>query len=159
MMWSLLPMLLVRLDLTLRLSKSKVYSLSLDAFTNGRIMEGFENQATQALKNLTTTSSTSMVNADGSDLGKVTKTTVKFLEDMNDFAAANGIYSGVFGSHKPARSAVEVSCLPRDVLAEVEFIANAMFFFGYNQFRHPSQAHCSPYSHPNAPWIFLDVYA
>lgn len=42
---------------------------------------------------------------------------------MNDFVAMNGVYSTVFGDHKPARSAVEVSRLPKDVLVEIECIA------------------------------------
>lgn len=41
---------------------------------------------------------------------------------MNDFATVNGIYANFFGDHKPARSAVEVSRLPRNVLVEVEAI-------------------------------------
>ena len=42
---------------------------------------------------------------------------------MDDFAAINAIYGKYFGDHKPARSAVEVSRLPKDVLVEIECIA------------------------------------
>lgn len=42
---------------------------------------------------------------------------------MNDFVAVNGIYANFFGDHKPARSAIEVARLPKDVLVEVEAIA------------------------------------
>ena len=42
---------------------------------------------------------------------------------MNDFATVNGIYAEFFGKHTPARSAVEVARLPKDVLVEVEAIA------------------------------------
>ena len=42
---------------------------------------------------------------------------------MNDFATVNSIYEHAFGDHKPARSAVEVSRLPKDVLVEIECIA------------------------------------
>lgn len=42
---------------------------------------------------------------------------------MDDFATVNRIYEQAFGDHKPARSAVEVSRLPKDVLVEVECIA------------------------------------
>ncbi|KAJ3739794.1 Endoribonuclease L-PSP/chorismate mutase-like protein [Lentinula detonsa] len=83
----------------------------------GQIVEGIEEQTAQALKNLA-----AVVNAGGSEIGKVVKTTV-FLKDMNDFVTVNGIYAAAFGSHKPARSAVEVSRLPKDVLVEVECIA------------------------------------
>jgi 2-iminobutanoate/2-iminopropanoate deaminase len=60
--------------------------------------------------------------AAGSSLDKVVKTTV-FLSDMNNFAAMNEIYASHFGDHKPARSAVEVARLPKDVQVEIEVIA------------------------------------
>lgn len=44
---------------------------------------------------------------------------------MNDFVSMNKVYAEFFGSHKPARSAVEVARLPKDVLVEVECIALA----------------------------------
>lgn len=50
----------------------------------------------------------------GSGFEHVCKTTV-FLKDMNDFAKMNETYSEMFGSARPARSAVEVARLPRDV--------------------------------------------
>lgn len=52
----------------------------------------------------------------------VVKTTI-FLKDMNDFPKVNQIYSNFFGSHKPARSTVEVARLPKDAKIEIEFIA------------------------------------
>ena len=57
-----------------------------------------------------------------SDLDKVVKTTV-FLKDMNDFAEMNAVYAKWFGDARPARSAVEVARLPRDVLVEIECVA------------------------------------
>ena len=44
---------------------------------------------------------------------------------MNDFAAVNRIYAAFFGDHKPARSCVEVARLPKDVLIEIEAVAEA----------------------------------
>ncbi len=41
---------------------------------------------------------------------------------MNDFAKVNALYSEFFGNHKPARSAVEVARLPKDVLVEMEAV-------------------------------------
>jgi acyl-CoA dehydrogenase len=58
----------------------------------------------------------------GSDLSKVVKTTV-FLVDMADFTAMNEVYGRAFGSHKPARSTVAVSALPRGVRVEIEAVA------------------------------------
>jgi 2-iminobutanoate/2-iminopropanoate deaminase len=58
----------------------------------------------------------------GVGLASVVKTTV-FLKDMGDFAAMNEVYAKHFGEHKPARAAVEVARLPKDVLIEVEAVA------------------------------------
>jgi 2-iminobutanoate/2-iminopropanoate deaminase len=63
-----------------------------------------------------------VVEAAGSSLQHVVKTTV-FLSDMNDFAAMNEVYSRYFTAHKPARSTVEVSRLPKDVRVEIDLIA------------------------------------
>lgn len=60
--------------------------------------------------------------AAGTSLSQVVKTTV-FMKNMNDFAAMNEVYAAHFGDHKPARSAVEVARLPKDVLVEIEVIA------------------------------------
>ena len=56
-----------------------------------------------------------------SSLEKVVKS-VCFLKDMNDFAAFNAVY-GKYFTEKPARSCVAVKQLPKDVLVEVEVIA------------------------------------
>jgi len=46
---------------------------------------------------------------------------------MDDFVTVNGIYAKFFGNHAPARSAVEVARLPKDVLVEVEAIARYVY--------------------------------
>ncbi|KAG1747542.1 Endoribonuclease L-PSP/chorismate mutase-like protein [Suillus lakei] len=65
-----------------------------------------------------------VLEASSSSVGKVVKTTV-FLKNMEDFATVNKIYEEFFSGseHKPARSAVEVARLPKDVLFEIECIA------------------------------------
>jgi 2-iminobutanoate/2-iminopropanoate deaminase len=65
-----------------------------------------------------------VLEAAGSSLSKVVKTTV-FLKDMNEFAAMNEVYGRFFANTKPARSTVEVARLPRDVKVEIEVIALA----------------------------------
>jgi 2-iminobutanoate/2-iminopropanoate deaminase len=60
----------------------------------------------------------------GSGLEHVLKTTV-FLKRMDDFAAMNAVYATYFPDAPPARSTVEVSRLPRNVLIEIECIALA----------------------------------
>ena len=75
-----------------------------------------EGQTEQVCKNLC-----ALLEAAGSSAEKVVKTTC-FLADMGDFAAFNGVYSKYFVS-KPARSCVAVKTLPKNVLVEVEVIA------------------------------------
>lgn len=62
--------------------------------------------------------------AAGANLEQVVKTTV-YLKDMNDFQAMNAVYARYFDAETaPARSAVEVARLPKDVLVEIEVIAH-----------------------------------
>lgn len=65
-----------------------------------------------------------VLEAGGSSLDKVVKATV-FITDMDDFAKVNEVYAEHFGEHKPARSCVEVSKLPKGVNVEIEVIALA----------------------------------
>jgi 2-iminobutanoate/2-iminopropanoate deaminase len=83
----------------------------------GALVEGVESQTRQALANLEAV----LIRA-GFSPGKVAKTTV-FLKRMEDFAAVNAVYGDFFGSHRPARSTVEVSNLPKGALVEIECIA------------------------------------
>lgn len=87
--------------------------------STGAIVEGdVKAQAQQSLNNLK-----AILNAAGTNMGAVVKTTV-FLADMNDFAAMNEVYAQFFeGPAYPARSAVEVARLPKDVLVEIEAVA------------------------------------
>ena len=57
----------------------------------------------------------------GSDLEHVIKTTC-FIADMGDFAAFNEVYAKYF-VNKPARSCVAVKTLPKNLLCEIEAIA------------------------------------
>lgn len=63
-----------------------------------------------------------VLEAAGTTLDNVVKTTV-FMSDMNDFNAMNEVYANHFGDHTPARSAVQVARLPKDVKVEIEVIA------------------------------------
>lgn len=65
-----------------------------------------------------------VLEAGGSSLDQVVKATV-FITDMDDFAKVNEVYAEHFGEHKPARSCVEVSKLPKGVNVEIEVIALA----------------------------------
>jgi 2-iminobutanoate/2-iminopropanoate deaminase len=63
-----------------------------------------------------------VLTASGSSLAHVVKTTV-FLIDMDEFQAMNAVYGRYFGDRPPARAAVEVRRLPRDVRVEIECVA------------------------------------
>lgn len=77
-----------------------------------------EEQAEQVMKNLG-----AVLEAAGSSYEKTIKTTC-FLADMGDFAAFNEVY-GKYFTGKPSRSCVAVKTLPKNVLCEVEVIAEA----------------------------------
>ena len=83
----------------------------------GAIAEGSAAQAEQAFMNLT-----NLLEAAGTDASKVVKTTV-FIKEMNDFGAINEVYAKYFPEPYPARSCVEVARLPKDVMLEIECIA------------------------------------
>ncbi|MCY9517288.1 RidA family protein [Paenibacillus apiarius] len=84
----------------------------------GQLAEGgVEEQTHQVFRNLQ-----AVLKEAGTSLDNVIKATV-FLKDMNQFAQVNAIYESYFGSHKPARSTVEVARLPKDVFVEIELIA------------------------------------
>ena len=90
--------------------------IPLDPKTGAVVGTGSETQAEQVMQNL----SAVLQNA-GMGFDNVVKTTC-YIANMEHFAAFNAIYAKYFVS-KPARSCVEVSRLPKDVLVEVEIIA------------------------------------
>ena len=90
--------------------------IAIDPATGSVEASDIEGQTHQVCKNLK-----AVLEEAGSSLDKAVKT-VCFLKNMSDFAAFNGIYGEYFSS-KPARSCVAVKELPKDVLVEVEVIA------------------------------------
>ncbi|MBO6163208.1 MAG: RidA family protein [Eubacterium sp.] len=93
--------------------------IPIDPATNTLVEGGIEVQAKQAIGNLK-----ALLEASGSSLSKVVKTVV-FIKDMNDFAKVNEVYATFFTDSYPARSCVEVARLPKDVLIEIEAVAEA----------------------------------
>jgi len=93
--------------------------IPLDPQTNEIIgSDDISKQTEQVMANIE-----AILTAAGASWQNVVKTTV-FLADMNDFAAMNAIYARYFDAETaPARAAVQVSRLPKDVRVEIECIA------------------------------------
>ena len=90
--------------------------IPVDPATGNVVDGGIEAQTDRVCRNLQL-----VLQAAGCELTDVVKTTC-FLKEMSDFAAFNGVYAQYF-TGKPARSCVAVKQLPKDVLVEIECIA------------------------------------
>ncbi len=90
--------------------------IPLDPETGQVAGTDIETQTRRVMENIS-----AVLEEAGIGVENVVKTTC-FLKDLSDFAAFNAVYAEYFVS-LPARSCVEVSALPRDVLVEVELIA------------------------------------
>ncbi|MBP6343093.1 MAG: RidA family protein [Candidatus Omnitrophica bacterium] len=87
--------------------------------SNAVVPGGITEQTIRVLENVKV-----LLEASGSSLAKVVKTTV-FLKNMSDFAAMNEVYGRYFDAETaPARSTIEVARLPKDVLVEIETVAH-----------------------------------
>ncbi len=91
--------------------------LPIDPETGEFAEGGIQAQTRQSLLN-----AKHILEAAGSDLSQVVKTTV-FLSSITDFAAMNEIYAQFFSEPFPARSAVAVKDLPKGALVEIEVVA------------------------------------
>ena len=86
--------------------------------STGKIADDVEQQTEQCLRNVQT-----ILEAAGSSLQHVLRCGV-FLVDMNEFQTMNGVYSRLFGMHRPARTTVQVAGLPGPGLrVEIDAIA------------------------------------
>jgi len=91
--------------------------IPIDPATGQVVGVSISEQTERVIRNLA-----GILDAAGSSLNNVVKTTV-FLKNMSDFADMNVVYGRYFGANPPARSTVEVSRLPKDVLVEIECLA------------------------------------
>lgn len=92
--------------------------IPLDPQTGNLVSGGIREQTSQVMVNIK-----AVLDEAGADWMSVVKSTI-FLKSMNDFPAVNEIYATYFAhGSPPARSTVEVSRLPKDVLVEIEVIA------------------------------------
>lgn len=91
--------------------------IPVNPLTGELVGETVELQTRQALENVR-----AIIEAAGGSLGNVLKVTI-YMKNLQDYAKINKIYAGYFEEAPPARSAVEVSRLPKDVLVEIEAVA------------------------------------
>jgi 2-iminobutanoate/2-iminopropanoate deaminase len=91
--------------------------IPLDPASGLLVSGGIEAQTHQVLRNLK-----AVVEASGAALDKVAKTTI-YLKDMGQFQIVNEIYGSYFKPPYPARATVEVARLPKDVMVEIDCIA------------------------------------
>ena len=91
--------------------------IALDPGSMEIVPGGIPEQTERVMANLG-----AILAAAGLGFADVVKTTV-FLTDMKDFQAMNEVYARAFGDHRPARSTVAVSGLPRGVNVEIEVVA------------------------------------
>jgi 2-iminobutanoate/2-iminopropanoate deaminase len=91
--------------------------IPIDPATGQLVQGDIKAQARQVLKNIA-----AILEVAGSSMQHVVKTTV-FLKNMSDFGAMNEVYAEFFTPPYPARSAVAVAALPKDVAVEIEAVA------------------------------------
>lgn len=93
--------------------------IPLDPATGNLVGGSFEDQVHRVFRNLE-----AILSAAGTGFSRVIKATV-YVTDLKNFGALNSIYASYFGEHKPARTTVEVSALPKDATVEIDLIALA----------------------------------
>jgi 2-iminobutanoate/2-iminopropanoate deaminase len=94
--------------------------VGVDPVNQQVVAGGITEQTTRAMENLK-----AILEEAGTSLAKAVKATV-YLKDMRDFAAMNAVYGEYLSAHgiaPPARTTVEVSRLPKNVLVEIELVA------------------------------------
>ncbi len=91
--------------------------IAIDPETGELVAGGFEAQARQVLQNLSR-----VLASAGCTFSDVVRTTI-YVADLGHFPELNRLYGEAMGDHRPARSTVEVSSLPKGALLEIDMIA------------------------------------
>lgn len=91
--------------------------IPLDPRTGEIVPGGIREQTLRVLENVR-----GVLGATGCEPGSIVKATI-FLTDLADFAIVNELYGEFLGSHRPARSTVQVAALPRGARIELEVVA------------------------------------
>ena len=102
------------------LSNNTLYSsgqIAINPATGNLVIENITAETTQVMQNIL-----AVLTASDMDFSNVVKCSI-FMKDMNDYAAVNEVYTKSFGDNPPAREAVQVSVLPKNVNIEISVIA------------------------------------
>lgn len=91
--------------------------IPFDPKTNQLVSNDIKDQTKQSLDNVL-----AIVKEAGLTKEHIVRCTV-YMTNLGDFSLMNEVYSNFFGEHKPARAAVEVRRLPKDVMVEIDAIA------------------------------------
>ena len=102
------------------LSENTLYcsgQIAINPATGNLVMDNITAETTQVMKNIA-----AVLKEAEMDFSHVVKCSI-FMKDMNDYAAINEVYAKSFGENPPAREAVQVSVLPKNVNLEISVIA------------------------------------
>ncbi len=102
------------------LSNNTLYcsgQIAINPATGKLVMENITTETKQVMQNIS-----AVLTAAEMDFSNVVKCSI-FMKDMNDYAAINEVYAKSFGDNPPAREAVQVSVLPKNVNVEISVIA------------------------------------
>ena len=102
------------------LSNNTLYTsgqIAINPISGDLIMDSITNETRQVMKNLQ-----AVLEAAEMNFSHVLKCTI-FLKDMNQYADINSVYEEYFDENPPAREAVQVSELPKNVNVEISLIA------------------------------------
>ena len=91
--------------------------IAINPTTGNLVMDNITAETTQVMENIL-----AVLTAVDMDFSNVVKCSI-FMKDMNDYAAINEVYAKSFGDNPPAREAVQVSVLPKNVNVEISVIA------------------------------------
>ena len=102
------------------LSNNTLYcsgQIAINPATEYLVIENITAETTQVMQNIL-----AVLKAADMDFSNVVKCSI-FMKDMNDYAAINEVYAKSFGDNPPAREAIQVSVLPKNVNVEISVIA------------------------------------
>ena len=106
------------------LSNNTLYTsgqIAINPISGDLIMDSITNETHQVMKNLQ-----AVLEAAEMSFSHVLKCTI-FLKDMNQYADINSVYAKYFDENPPAREAVQVSVLPKNVNVEISLIAHKLW--------------------------------